>query len=71
MNRKIEGVCTSIVGTVTSLKPCVYFSSHVVVDIFECMLCSALRPNLIEVLVQICQQNMDKLHHDFLYCLAL
>lgn len=55
MNRKIEGVCTSIVGTVTSLKPCVYFSSHVMVDIFECMLSSALRSNLIKVLVQICQ----------------
>jgi len=43
MNRKIEGVCTSIVGTVTSLKLCANFSSHSVVDIFECMLSSVFR----------------------------
>lgn len=43
MNRKIEGVYTSIVGTVTSLKPCVNFSSHSMVDMFERMLSSVFR----------------------------
>lgn len=43
------------VGTVTSLKPCVNFSAHSEVDIFEYMLFHFLDKILTETVVQICQ----------------